>query len=82
MAIFTHVVLGTNDIDKARKQLAGDAERQIALIARLDLTDGLAVVVDGFGDRHNGADRSRRRLRRLRLAARDSREQRECEKNN
>ena len=36
--------------------LAGDAERQIALVARLDLADRLAIVVNGFGIDNNRAD--------------------------
>ena len=37
------------DIDQARQQLAGDPERQVALIARLNLADRLAAVEDRFG---------------------------------
>ena len=45
----------TPDIDAAGKHLARDAERQIALVARLDLADGLAIVVNGFGIDNNRA---------------------------
>ena len=44
------------DIDAAGEHLARDAERQIALVARLDLAYGLAIVVNGFGIDDNRAD--------------------------
>ena len=58
-----------SDIDAAGEHLARDAERQIALVARLDLADGLTIVVDRFwidDERPNG---SRLYGRVLRLTA-------------
>ena len=55
-------------IDPARDQLAGDAERQIALVARLHLAYRLAVVEDGFGIDDNGTHRPDLQGRVLRLA--------------
>ncbi len=47
------------DIHRSRDELAGDAETEIAFLARTYLTHGLPVVVDRLGvddDSANGAD--------------------------
>ena len=64
-------------IDPAGDKLAGDAERQIALVARLDLADRLAVIVDGFGIDKDCADRPDLHGRVLLLAAGKNQHKRE-----
>jgi hypothetical protein len=69
------------DVGQARQQLAGDPERQIAFIARLHFADRLAVVLQRLWSRDDRPDRPRRRFRGFRLAACNSRKQRENKKN-
>ena len=57
------------DIDPAGDQLASNAERKVALVARLDLPNRLAAIEDRFGIHHNGADRPDFHARVLRRAA-------------
>jgi hypothetical protein len=56
---------GGADVDAARHHLAGDAEAEFALIARLDLADGPAVIVERSWIDHQRANRLHfRRARR------------------
>ena len=66
-------------INAARDQFAVNPEREVALVARLDVADSLTVVEDGFGIHHNGTDRTDLYVRVLRLAGRKN--QRKAEKN-
>ena len=49
--------------------MPADAERQIALVTRLDLADRVAVFADGFGIDDERADQPECRRRVLWLAA-------------
>ena len=59
----------SSDVDEPGEHLAGDAERQIALVSRLDFADRLAVFVDTFGIDDERADQPECRRRVLWLAA-------------
>ena len=75
VALFDHRA----DVGQAGHQLAGDAERQVALVTRLDLADGSAPVVDRPGLDDDRADRPDFHGRALRLTA--GKNQRKGEKN-
>ena len=59
----------SSDVREPREHLARDAERQIALVSRLDFADRLAVFVDTFGIDDERADHPECRRRVLWLAA-------------
>ena len=65
------------DIHEPREHLAGDAERQIALVTRLDLADRVAVFADGFGIDNERADQPAFHRHVLRLAAGKHQQKRE-----
>ena len=67
----------SSDIHEPGEHLAGDAERQIALVSRLDLADRLAVFADGFGIDDERADQPEFRRRVLWLAAGKHQQKRE-----
>src|SRR4029077_13675909 len=59
----------SSDVHEPGEHLAGDAERQIALVSRLNFADRLAVVIDSFGFGGEWADHPECRRRVLWLAA-------------
>ncbi len=59
----------SSDVHEPGEHLAGDAERQIALVSRFNFADRLAVVIDTFGFDDECVDHPECRRRVLWLAA-------------